>query len=208
MCPVSEKDLSIEDKILGFLDECDGECTDLALFKFIGASDFTVLWHILYNIFDSRCPTYVLSWPEFWKSVKSQGYAFIPDNNIRPVKVKLSMENPKEEVLPTNIKEWCSTIYTWAEEKGWWNDFNFPEKLALIHSEISEALEEYRNGKDYKEIYYSDKGKPEGIPIELADAVIRIMDLCAHCGIDLEEAIALKHKYNLTRPYKHGGKVC
>lgn len=46
--------------------------------------------------------------------------------------------------------------------------------------------------------------KPEGVAVELADAVIRIADLCGHLGIDLEAAIDLKMAYNETRPFKHG----
>lgn len=47
-------------------------------------------------------------------------------------------------------------------------------------------------------------GKPEGIAVELADAVIRIADLCGALGIDLEEVIAKKMGYNESRPYRHG----
>ena len=50
-------------------------------------------------------------------------------------------------------------------------------------------------------------GKPEGIPIELADAIIRICDTCGQYGIDLDRAIRLKMEYNKTRPYKHGKKI-
>ena len=50
--------------------------------------------------------------------------------------------------------------------------------------------------------------KPEGVAVELADCVIRIMDYCGHAGIDIEEAIRIKHEYNKTRPYRHGGKKC
>lgn len=46
----------------------------------------------------------------------------------------------------------------------------------------------------------------EGVPSELADIVIRVLDLAEYYGIDMGEAIAQKHAYNLTRPYKHGGK--
>ena len=78
-----------------------------------------------------------------------------------------------------------------------------PEKLALIHSEISEALEDYRDGLMETTVH---AGKPEGFSIELADAVIRIFDLCGHLGIDLGEAVELKSAYNEMRPHRHGGK--
>lgn len=79
---------------------------------------------------------------------------------------------------------------------------NIPEKLALIHAEISEGLEEVRSGKPH--FYEGEKGKPEGLGIELADAVIRIFDLCGHLGIDLGQMILTKMTYNKTRPAKHG----
>jgi len=93
-----------------------------------------------------------------------------------------------------------------AVDKGWYEEPRaFGEVIALMHSELSEALEEYRNGRDIREIYF-ENGKPCGVPIELADAVIRIADTCGHFGIDLEAAIQLKMRYNATRPHKHGGK--
>lgn len=128
----------------------------------------------------------------------------------------------------SNIIELQKSVHENAVKKGFWNPSpSFGELIALCHSELSEALEEYRNGKQPNEIYYSCAehrsaneggecylscenciaGKPEGIPIELADAVIRILDMCEHEGINLAEAIREKHEFNLTRPYKHGGKV-
>lgn len=105
-----------------------------------------------------------------------------------------------------NIEELQKDIHENAKAHGWWDEERtFGELIALCHSELSEALEEYRNGRDMTEGYLN-KGKPEGIPVELADVVIRIMDMCEHYGIDLESAILEKHRYNLTRPYKHGGK--
>jgi NTP pyrophosphatase (non-canonical NTP hydrolase) len=49
--------------------------------------------------------------------------------------------------------------------------------------------------------------KPEGIPSELADAIIRILDIAAFHGIDIAHAVADKMAYNETRPYRHGNKL-
>ena len=79
----------------------------------------------------------------------------------------------------------------------------------LIVSEVSEAAEEYRNGRAYTETWYSEAkpDKPEGIPSEMADVVIRVLDACEYYGIDLEQAIKEKMAYNRTRPHRHGGKL-
>lgn len=82
------------------------------------------------------------------------------------------------------------------------------QRLMLIASEISEAFEELREGHAATEIYYNNgkPDKPEGFPIELADAMIRIWDTAETYGVDLEEAIKIKMEYNKSRPYKHGKK--
>jgi NTP pyrophosphatase (non-canonical NTP hydrolase) len=83
------------------------------------------------------------------------------------------------------------------------NQVSIDRRLMLIIGEVSEAHEELRTGHDVDEIYYKD-GKPEGVPIELADTVIRIFDFCEHYGIDLEECIQIKMGYNKTREHMHG----
>lgn len=94
-------------------------------------------------------------------------------------------------------------IYRNARAKGFWDEsVNIGEKLALIHAEISEALEAYRrnNPPDDKLPQFSSA------TVELADAVIRIMDLAGGIGLDLAGAIVAKVEYNKGRAYKHGKK--
>lgn len=102
----------------------------------------------------------------------------------------------------TQLVERSTTI---AAEKGWIDSRTFGDHIALMHSELSEALEEFRNGHGLDEIYFNGE-KPEGIPIELADVLIRIAMLCGQCAINLEAAIKLKERYNASRAYRHGGK--
>jgi len=101
----------------------------------------------------------------------------------------------------------CETVHNLARSKGWWEQDNpFGQVIANCHGELSEAWEEYRKGVDPLVTYLTSDHKPEGIPTELADCIIRIMDYCGHKGIDLEAAMTRKHLFNQTRPYRHGGK--
>ncbi len=105
------------------------------------------------------------------------------------------------------LVEVAKDVHETAVLHGWYEcDCNVGEVIALMHSELSEALEEWRDGHPLTEIRYED-GKPEGFPIEMADAMIRILDTCHHLGIDIEEAIAIKAMYNKSRPYRHGKKL-
>lgn len=109
--------------------------------------------------------------------------------------------------MSKTIPEWQQEIYQCAVEHGWHEEKrNIGEVLALIHSEVSEALEEWRSGVDRTTILYRENGKPEGFWIEMADVVIRVLDFAEAEGIDLETYIRIKHEYNKTRPYRHGGK--
>lgn len=106
-----------------------------------------------------------------------------------------------------DINETVKECWQTAEDHGWHNPpKTFGEDIALIHSELSEALEEYRNGEIViTHIDHSD-GKPIGIAIELADAIIRIFDLCKEHDIDITKALRIKMDYNKTRSYRHGNK--
>lgn len=97
-------------------------------------------------------------------------------------------------------------------------------RLALITTEVSEAIEEIRVGRRPDETHYShskdsayneherynrdgSSRKPEGVPSELADVVIRALDAADAWGIDLEAMIAEKLEYNAQRGFRHGGKT-
>lgn len=188
-----------------------------------------------------------------------------------------------------DLNAFAKEVHAVSVEHGWWegeenNDID--TKIALIHAEWSEALEEYRDGRPMvwhrcreggeEEPVCVEKAcaawmnegcdicvrdnKPEGIAVELVDGVIRILDLMAakdkdfaqvgyvygvkrtlpqlvavlhhataisagsagwlsSCieavrewledqGVDMDEILRLKHEYNKTRSYRHGGKRC
>lgn len=92
-------------------------------------------------------------------------------------------------------------VHQVAKDHGWWEqDRQVPELLCLIHSEISEALEGYRNN--------IPEGEKGCLSEELADAVIRIWDMCEYLGIDIAKAVNTKHWKNVERSYRHGNKRC
>jgi NTP pyrophosphatase (non-canonical NTP hydrolase) len=120
----------------------------------------------------------------------------VDNNNICdiPVEIAPCCESRIYIVTP-------SQVHACAVEKGWWKNVRpVPELLCLLHSEISEALEAYRNN--------IPEGADGCLSEELADLVIRIWDMTEGLGIDIAKAVNEKHKRNLLRPYRHGGKKC
>ena len=120
------------------------------------------------------------------------------------------------------LNELAKEIHENAVEHGWWDEpRSFGEVDALCHSELSEALEEHRDGRPMLWFRCPDDGiacgrgdvscvkkpKPEGVAVEMADCIIRILDWCGKEGIDIDKIIRLKMEYNKTRPYRHGGKL-
>jgi NTP pyrophosphatase (non-canonical NTP hydrolase) len=119
------------------------------------------------------------------------------------------------------INKLSEEIHKNAKKKGFYNEpKNIGEMLCLIHSEVSEALEADRKDKYSKaniflvnawksntEFTHSFNENIKGtFEEELADIMIRVMDLAAYKGIDLEQHIKAKMRYNSTRDQKHGKK--
>ena len=93
-----------------------------------------------------------------------------------------------------DLKELQKEVHRTAMDHGFWtNSCNIGEKIALIHSEISETLEAYRQSQPLS-----------SVAEELADTVIRILDLAEYLGMDIQSAIEEKHKINMNRPFLHG----
>lgn len=119
--------------------------------------------------------------------------------------------NDEGELIDLNLL--AARIHDWRERKGFdTGDQNIPEKLMLMVTELAEVMEDYRKpGLLANEIYYEPKPdgsmKPCGVPVELADCIIRILDLSSALNTDIAYALALKMDYNETRPHKHG-KTC
>jgi len=118
------------------------------------------------------------------------------------------------------LNELAENLHEIAVNHGWWGEDkkpSFGEVIALCHSELSEALEEYRANRPL--FWYQRDGamistdadewdgeKPEGTAVELIDCIIRVLDYLASENIDVDKLMNIKATYNATRPYRHGNK--
>lgn len=113
--------------------------------------------------------------------------------------------------MPKSLKAMQEEIRAVNIEKGWRgpdvHEVSFGEAMALLHSEVSEALDAYRvYGLEDKTGSHAG-AKPEGVGSEFADVLIRLLDDCDLFGIDIEAEYERKLAFNRTRPYRHGGKA-
>lgn len=116
------------------------------------------------------------------------------------------MKSYDEEVIKDGLDFAQRLIGDWGREKGWNDDRSPGELIALMHSELSEALEEYRHDPDVRKTYIKN-AKPEGFFVELADCMIRILHMAELYEVKISDALLMKMEYNEMRPVRHGGKT-
>lgn len=124
------------------------------------------------------------------------------------------MADAIEQAAPKDLNSYSNLCHEISANSGWWDDLEEvlqthglsikngqrvaawyrATKLALIHSEASEALEGLRKGIDDDHLPHRSM-----FEVELADLLIRVFDLAGESGLDLEAAVQEKLAYNQQR---------
>lgn len=115
-----------------------------------------------------------------------------------------------------NVTELVQEIHQAAKDKGFWDkERNVGEMLMLVVSELGEAIEAHRKNRllsvdrpvvvaSAEDVKWFEANVKDTFEDEIADAVIRLMDMAGGLGIDLERHIKAKLAYNKTRARLHG----
>lgn len=126
-----------------------------------------------------------------------------------------------DEVEPMGLRAQAETVfnrmidevYRLNVAKGWYeHERTAGDECALLHSEISEILDAYRKHgfEDATKVnppgFESAIPRPLGVGSEVADLLIRLLDVCKRWDIDIVAEYDRKMAYNQTRPYRHGRK--
>jgi len=139
---------------------------------------------------------------------------YIQAKNIKSTKLRVGVELVGDGYFKRGFRMFQENVHKNAVDRGWHDDTVDPgdkrtllledgTSLALIHAVVSEALVALRRGN------LPSEHIPEfsGVEEEIADIVIRCMDMSAKRGYRLAEAIVAKHAFNKNRPYRHENKL-
>lgn len=147
----------------------------------------------------SWCGTVATSDDAAWRPSETE---FDPRDAVKVTDVAINQPFVAED---TGLRELSLECWQIAEDHGFHDaGQSFGDKLMLIVSEAAEALEDFRDGHDPGELWYEKGTKPCGVPSEIADIIIRALDVGVEYGMDLMSVVREKMDYNRTRPYMHG----